>query len=124
MFNKSYQLYGLINTKSLVTQCIRPIYNLRFHALEQLHKKLIHRPKTAFSENFDHLACFLESYRILQIVRGGKVSWLQNSTVIRWKTFAVGPSRATNIQILQLERKVLPSDGVEITNQQQYYSHM
>ena len=30
MFNKSYQLYGLINTKSLVTQCIRQIYNLRF----------------------------------------------------------------------------------------------
>ena len=30
MFNKSYQLYGLINTRSLVTQCIRPIYNLRF----------------------------------------------------------------------------------------------
>jgi len=31
-------------------------------------------------------------YRILQIVQGGKVSRLQNSTVIRWKTFAVGPS--------------------------------
>jgi len=31
-------------------------------------------------------------YRILQIVRGGKVSRLQNLTVIRWKTFAVGPS--------------------------------
>ena len=39
-------------------------------------------------------------YRILQIVRGGKVSRLQNSTVIHWKTFAVGPSRATNLQIL------------------------
>jgi len=31
-------------------------------------------------------------YHILQIVRGGKVSRLQNSTVICWKTFAVGPS--------------------------------
>ena len=29
-------------------------------------------------------------YRILQIVQGRKVSWLQNSTVICWKTFAVG----------------------------------
>ena len=58
---------------------------------------------------------------ILQIVRGGKVLRLQNSTVIRWKTFVVGPSRATNLQIL-IERKVLPRDGVEITNQQQYYS--
>ena len=40
MFNQSYQLYGLINTKSLVTQ-LRPICTLRFHrnsALEQLHK--------------------------------------------------------------------------------------
>jgi len=48
-------------------------------------------------------------YRILQIVRGGKVSQLQDSTVIRWKTFAVGPSQATNFQtlMLQLERKVL-----------------
>jgi len=32
------------------------------------------------------------TYRILQIVRGGKVLQLQNSTVTRWKTFAVGPS--------------------------------
>jgi len=31
-------------------------------------------------------------YCILQIVWGGKVSRLQNSTVICWKTFAVGPS--------------------------------
>jgi len=30
-------------------------------------------------------------YHILQIVRGGKVSRLQDSTVIYWKTFAVGP---------------------------------
>ena len=29
MFNQSYQLYGLINTKSLVTQ-LRPIYTLDF----------------------------------------------------------------------------------------------
>jgi len=33
-----------------------------------------------------------KKYRILQNFRGGKVSWLQNSIVIRWKTFAVGPS--------------------------------
>ena len=39
-------------------------------------------------------------YRILQIVWGGKVSWLQNSTVIRWKTLAVCPSRVTNFQTL------------------------
>jgi len=31
-------------------------------------------------------------YRILQIFQGGKVSRLQDSTVICWKTFAVGPS--------------------------------
>jgi len=30
-------------------------------------------------------------YRILQIVRGGKVSLLQDSTVIRWKTFVAVP---------------------------------
>jgi len=39
-------------------------------------------------------------YRILQIVRGGKVLRLQNSTVICWKTFTVGPSRVTNFQSL------------------------
>jgi len=39
-------------------------------------------------------------YCILQIVQGGKVSWLQNSNVFHWKTFAVGPSRATNFQTL------------------------
>jgi len=37
------------------------------------------------------------TYCILQIVRGGKVSWLQNSTVIRWKTFVVGPSFFYNL---------------------------
>jgi len=36
----------------------------------------------------------------LQIVRGGKVSRLQNSTVIRWKIFAVGPPQVTNFQTL------------------------
>jgi len=36
-------------------------------------------------------------YRILQIVQGGKVSRLQNSTVIRWKTFAVGLSFFYNL---------------------------
>jgi len=36
-------------------------------------------------------------YRILQIVQGGKVSRLQNSTAIRWKTFAVGPSFFYNL---------------------------
>ena len=33
-------------------------------------------------------------YCILQFIRGGKVLRLQNSTVIRWKTFVVGPPRA------------------------------
>ena len=28
-------------------------------------------------------------YRILQIVRGGKVSWMDKVLQIRWKTFAV-----------------------------------
>jgi len=36
----------------------------------------------------------------LQIVRGGKVLRLQDSTVICWKTFAVGPFQATNFQTL------------------------
>jgi len=36
----------------------------------------------------------------LQIVRGGKVSRLQNSTVICWNAFTVGPSWVTNFQTL------------------------
>jgi len=48
--------------------------------------------ETAIPKKVHPLRHGLSFYRILQIVRGGKVSWLQNSTVIRWKTFAVDPS--------------------------------
>jgi len=39
----------------------------------------------------NHLWYWCKNYCILQIVRGGKVLRLQDSTVIHWKTFAVVP---------------------------------
>ena len=42
-FYQSYQLYGLINTKSLRTQCIRALVVLKFIitiTLQRLHKKI------------------------------------------------------------------------------------
>jgi len=54
---------------------------------------------SSHTNTWENIFC-MYVYHMLQIVRGGKVLQLQDSTVICSKTFAVGPSWATNFQTL------------------------
>ena len=47
------------------------------------------RPNVTLGILWLKLMCCKMGYRILQIVRGGKVSWMDKVLQICWKTFAV-----------------------------------
>ena len=65
------------------------VYNIYIH--DQL-VKILHSKFLIDGEHFISMALvyiYIYIYRIMQIVRGGKVSRLADLSVIRWKTFAI-----------------------------------